>query len=345
MNAFKKITTYTLLSLACCLGFSACSDYDDPKPEPTNKLILTATPAVIKSGEEVTFTVTNEGVDVTAKAQVLSLDEGSKVITGKWSSSKPGVYKFTAIYNGRASAVSSVKVASGIVTGNYKRRVLAVDFTGTACSACPGMTRMLNNAVKNMPDRIVIMAAHVNVPSPDPLTMADGERLFASLGLNSAPNVWVDYRETPLATNPTTFKAYVARSLNEYPPICGAKISSTVAAGKVTANVAVRFSEGGNFKICAALLEDNVEVPQSVEGTYNHVLRAFATSASGDALGACVAGQEVTKTFEFPAGVWNAENCHVVIYLLNEATPGQYYVNNVRDCAANASVDFDYEIE
>lgn len=342
MNVFKKIIAFAIAGITLCAGFTACSDSETPPPV-ENKLVLTAAPTSVKANEEVTFKVTDDGKDVTASAKIMNMTENGAVVTNPWSTSKPGVYQFAAVYDGKTSLPIPVTVKSGIESGNYKRRALAIDFTGTQCTACPGMTSMLNKYEKDNPDRVVIIGAHVNIPSADPLTTEEGLALAASQGINSAPNVWVDYREKPIGTIPSTFKAFVTRSLNEYPAICGIKISSTVSGSTITANVAARFSGDGDFKICAVLLEDKVNVPGSYETTYNHVLRKYATSASGDAIGACVTGQEVPKTFTFTADPsWNLDNCHVVVYLLN-ANDGKYFVNNVRDCPANGSVDFDEE--
>lgn len=346
MNTLKKVIAFTVLGVACCVGFAACADdpKEEPQPAPSTDLVLKAAPTSVKAGEEVTFIVTNEGIDVTASAQVLSLTEDGKIVTGKWTSSKPGAYQFAALYEGRTSVAINVTVQSGIVTGNYKRRILAVDFTGTQCGPCVNMTNMLKKYEKDNPDRLVVMAAHVNVPAPDPLTIQDGTALFVLNGLNSTPNLWVDYREKCISYTPATLKSYVSRSLELYPAICGIKISSSVSGTKISADVAVRFTEGGNFKICAVALEDNIVVPGGYEPVYNHVLRQFATSASGDSIGDCVGGQEYTKTFEFTADPsWNLANCQVLIYLLN-SNNGQYFVNNVRLCPANGAVDFDEEL-
>lgn len=205
------------------------------------------------------------------------------------------------------------------------------------------MTAMLKKYEKDTPDRLVVMAAHVNIPSADPLTTEWGLSLAATNGIMAAPNLCVDYREKPIGTTPATLRAYVTRSLDQYPAICGIKINSTVTGTTISSDVAVRFTEGGDFKICAAILENNINVANSVEGTYHHVLRSFVTSASGDSIGDCVAGQEYTKNFEFRADPsWNLANCQVLIYLLN-SNNGQYFVNNVRTCPANGAVDFDEE--
>lgn len=344
MNVLK-IFGRAALGMACCIGFVACSDGDtnEPGPQP-EELRLTASPSTVKAGDEVTFTVTNNGADVTSAAQVLSLSEEGKIVTGKWSSEKPGEYQFAAVYAGRTSATQTVTVKSGISTGNYKRRVLAMDFTGTSCSACPTMTRMIDSYVSSNPDRLVVIGAHVNVPSADPLTIPDGERLAAVAGCaGSAPNMWVDYREVCSATL-TTFRAKVERSINEYPAVCGVKIASSLDGQQVKASVSVRFNETGNYKICAALLEDNVNVSGSVENVYHHVLRAFATTATGDSLGECVEGQETNKEFTFTnEGAWKTDNCRVAVYVLRETAEGKYYVNNIRECGVGQTADFDYE--
>lgn len=342
MNAFKKIIAFAIVGTILCAGFTACSSTNEP-PIPENKLVLTAIPMSVKVGAEVTFKVTDDGKDVTASAQIKNMTESGTVVTSPWSTTKPGVYQFTAVYDERTSTQISVTVRSDAEPSNYKRRVLAVDFTGTQCTFCPPMTTLLTEYQKANPDRLVLMAAHVDIPAADPLTTKEAREMISSLGINTAPLVWIDYRETPIGPNATTFNGYVARSLSDYPAICGLKIDSSVKDLTITANVAARFSADGTFKICAAVLEDNITVANSVEKTYNHVLRQFATPVKGDEFGTYVAGQEKTKTFTFTADPsWNLANCHVVVYLLN-ANDGQYFVNNVRACPANGSADFEEE--
>lgn len=340
MKRIFKFLTCAVLG-AACIGLAAC---DEEKSVPTSDLELKATPQSVKAGEEVTFTVTKNGADVTSAAEILNLTEQGVKVAAKWSTDKPGTYQFAAVHDGRTSPTIEVTVTSGIQTGEYKRRVLAMDFTGTACSACPTMTRMLDSYVKSNPDRLVVIAAHVNVPSEDPLTIPEGERLAVVAGCaGSAPNVWVDYREVS-STNLTTFRAKVERSINEYPATAGIALESSVAGDKVTVKSAIRIKDAGTFKICAALLEDDINVPNSVERVYQHVLRTFATSPTGDDLGACVAGQEVTKNFDFTLDAsWNAANCRVAVYVLRETEDGHFYVNNIRECAIDGKADFDYE--
>lgn len=349
MNA-SKFFRLAAIGMACCIGFAACSDSDEPKPgpnpgpDPESNLVLTAQPTTVKAGEEVTFTVTNDGQDVTADSKITSLSEDSKTVTGKWSTEKPGTYKFVAVYGGRTSNEASVTVQSNVQpTGDYMRHVLAMDFTGSQCSACPTMTRMLNAYEKSNPGRLVVIAAHVDIPMSDPLTNEFSRKLMSKFGVNAAPTVWVDYREEG-SQNLSTFKAKVNRSINDFPAACGIKLDSKVDGKNVATKATIRFTQTGKYKICAVLLEDNVSVSGSMEGSYNHVLRSYATDVMGDDLGECVEGQEVVKDFSFTAEAgWMLSNCHVAVYVLREEAGSKFYVNNARDCKADGTVDFDYE--
>ena len=76
----RALACATLLIAA---AFTACgSDDDDPPADASLVLVPSAT--TVKTGEQVTFTVTDNGADVTARSQIFDLTTGD-VLTGAFS--------------------------------------------------------------------------------------------------------------------------------------------------------------------------------------------------------------------------------------------------------------------
>ena len=330
-------------TLLIAAAFTACgSDDDDPPADASLVLVPSAT--TVKTGEQVTFTVTDNGADVTARSQIFDLTTGD-VLTGAFSTQKPGSYQFAAIYDNRTSPSVTVTVQSSTATTDaYFRHVLVLKFTGTWCTYCPNMTAALETVEEAYPGRMIIMAMH----SGDSYEVGEQAALANTFKVTGLPTSVFDYRETS-SYSVALLKAKVKRSLNEFPAVCGVALASRTEGGKVKIDATVRFQQTGDYKICCAVTEDGIHAPGtsgSRDGYYHHVTRAFATSASGDDIGNRTAGEEYKRSFEIEADdAWTLDKCHVVVYVFDKQ-PGEntvYYVNNAATCPVDGSADFAYE--
>lgn len=330
----------TLLTAA---AFTACGNDDDDPPADAS-LVLVPSATTVKTGEQVTFTVTDNGADVTARSQIYDLTTGD-VLTGAFSTQKPGSYQFAAIYDNRTSPSVTVTVQSSTATTDtYFRHVLVLKFTGTWCTYCPNMTSALETVEEAYPGRMIIMAMH----SGDAYEVGEQAALANTFKVTGLPTSVFDYRETS-SYSVALLKAKVKRSLTEFPAVCGVALASRTEGGKVKIDATVRFQQTGDYKICCAVTEDGIHAPGtsgSRDGYYHHVTRAFATSASGDDIGNRTAGEEYKRSFEIEADdAWALDKCHVVVYVFDRQ-PGEntvYYVNNAATCPVDGSADFAYE--
>lgn len=322
---------------------TACgSDGDDTAGDAS--LVLRASAATVRTGEEVTFTVTDSGADVTPQSQIVNLTTG-ETVTGAFSSAKPGAYQFAAVYDSRTSAAVTVTVQSGIdVKDVYFRHVLVLKFTGTWCTYCPNMTSALETVEKAYPQRMIIMSMH----SGDSYQVPEEPALSNAFKVTGLPTSVFDYRESS-SYSVALLKAKVKRSLEEFPAACGVALESRTEGRKIKVDANVRFLQAGDYKICCAVTEDDIYAAGtsgSRDGYYHHVTRLFATSATGEDLGARAAGEEYSQSFEIEADdAWVMDKCHVVVYILNKQ-PGEntvYYVNNAATCPVDGSVGFEYE--
>lgn len=324
-------------------ALSGCGGDDTPAD---TSLTLVPSATTVKTGDAVTFTVTDNGADVTASSEIFNLTTG-ETVTGTFSTQKPGTYTFAAVYDNRTSPAVNVTVQSASATSDaFYRHVLVMKFTATWCTYCPNMTSALATVEQAYPGRMILMAMH----SDDAYATNEAASLFQSFGCTGLPESVFDYRESS-SYSVALLKAKVKRSLTEFPAVCGIALESKVQGGKVIVDATVRFQQTGDYKICCALTEDNIHAPGTIgskDGYYQHVTRVFATPATGQDIGNRTQGEEYKQTFEIEAdNAWVLDKCHVVVYVFNKQ-PGQntvYYVNNAATCPVDGSADFKYEPE
>lgn len=324
-------------------ALTGCGSEDTPAD---TALLLIPSATTVNTGEAVTFTVTDNGADVTSAAQVFNLSTGD-VLTGPFSTQKPGSYQFAAVYDNRTSPAQTVTVKSASATTDaFYRHVLVMKFTATWCTYCPNMTSALESVEQAYPGRMILMSMHSN----DAYQIDEEAALSKAFGVTGLPTSVFDYRETA-SYSVALLKAKVKRSLTDFPAVCGVALQSKVDGGKVTVEASVRFQQTGDYKIGCVLTEDDIHSPGTIgskDGFYHHVTRAFATPAMGQDIGNRTAGEEYKQTFEFDLNAsWSPDKCHVVVYVMNkqEGDNTGYYVNNAATCPADGSVDFTYEPE
>lgn len=332
----------TLLTAA---ALTACGGDDDTPPADAS-LVLTPSAGTVKTGETVTFTVTDNGQDVTAQSQIFDLSTG-EMLTGPFSTEKPGQYRFAAVYDNRTSPAVNVTVQSGsATTDTYFRHVLVMKFTATWCTYCPKMTSALETVEKAYPERMIILGIH----SGDAYALDEEPALSRAFGVEGLPTSVFDYRESASYSVPL-LKAKVKRSITEFPAVCGIALQSKVERDKIKVGATVRFQQTGDYKIGCVVTEDGIHAPGTIgskDGYYHHVARAFATKATGTDIGNRSEGEEYTTTFEIDVNsAWVLDKCHVVVFVLNKQTGDNevYYVNQASTCPVNGSSDFAYEPE
>lgn len=310
-----------------------------------SKLKLEVSEQVVYVGDEVTFTVYDGDADVTASAQVVDADS-EQLVEGPFVAEESGCYRWVARLGERESAAVTVTVIGTFDQSQseaFYRRVLVQKFTATWCTYCPQMTSALEQLEGEVPDRMTHMSIHVN----DNFAVTEGERLSNDFQISGIPQAVFDYVEIE-----NQMIANLRAALNaelEKPADCGIAIESDVVHNTIQINARIRFAEAGRYRVCCALVEDGLyyEDGTSVDGYYQHVLRYFATSRTGDDLGERQAGEEYPCSYRIAAGnSWMTSNCDVVVYVLKVDESGNTLsVNNVASCGTvEGSCDFAYEV-
>lgn len=336
-----------LIGLVCAaafiLPFAGCGDSDDEGASTSQKeLKLVLSESKVQTGEEVAFTVLSGDEEVTAAARIRNVKTDTYLDGPKFASGESGVYRFEAELNGKVSKEVPLKVFGSFEPNeDFYRQVLVQKYTATWCVYCPQMTNALQILETEVPGRIVQMAVHVK----DSYSIAEGERLVNDFNIASIPQAVFDYRVTASHQGSKLSQA-LQEELKDYPAVCGIAAESSVEGDRIYAEAKIRFAETGRYRVCCAVIEDGLQYENgySEDGYYNHVLRSFATSRTGEALGVCEAGTEYPCAYTFTvAKTWNLQNCSVLFYVMKEEGAA-LYTNNVVVCPAlKGSCEFRYE--
>lgn len=335
-----------LCAAALMLPVFGCGDSDDDVVPAPEALKLVPSETQVHTGTEVTFKVFNGDTDVTDRSQIRNV-KTNEYLHGAFVPESAGNYRFVAELDDRVSEKISVAVIGTFKPeGKFYRQVLVQKFTGTWCGYCPMMTAALEKLDGEVPGRMTIMAVHVN----DSFSVSDGEKLATDYKISSIPKAVFDYRFITTYGSGELAEA-LQTEINDYPSVCGVALESTVEDNRIYVDAKIRFSEAGQYRVCCAVIEDGLRYSggTSSDGYYQHALRKYATSRTGEDIGYCEAGVEYPCSYTIPVGdKWTVQNCKVLVYVMkmDKVAGSPYYTNNVASCNADkGSSEYRYEAE
>ncbi|MBR4995864.1 MAG: Omp28-related outer membrane protein [Alistipes sp.] len=369
-----------------------------PEDKPLMGLVLTATPStIIANGEDTAvLKLTYDGIEVT---------EGFTLYDGKtnnivelenmeFRTDKAGEYTFWAEYKSELTnnktktteelltiiAKEPVEENPNVPQGpedddptnlNFKRRVLLVQFTGTGCGYCPGMTSTLRTVMSDeeYADKAILTAAH-RYNQTDPAYLS-GYALDQAMGISGYPALSVDMRtRTSYYQYPDYIKAMIDDSMERSEAKAGIAATSVVEDGQIIINASVKAAEDTELRIGVWVLEDGIYGQQSnygvAEGDFNihdHCIRVADSKVngydySGYAIGpvdeegnvqAMKRGETAERVFTIDIkNKWKLENCSLVIFVSTPERNGgvkYFYVNNVIKMPLEGETTFEYEEE
>ncbi len=357
---------FVLSMVSAALLFTACEPEsnggDDPNTSDTTatetvKLLLTVDKSAINldNQELATFTVSYDGEDVTDEADIINITDGGFDIlsTNTFTTFRPGEHTFYATWDKYSSDDVVIEALTDSDFSNiYYRRNLFMKFTATWCSYCPAMTTCIEQVQGMYPDRIVELAMH----SSDELSTDITDKYVSTFGVAGFPTGLIDMNNNFMTTSrsATQFYSWALQSLEENPTAAGIKMSvEAEGVSKLTIDTEVTVAEDGNYKIIVACIQSGFQYSQTgtndANYTQDHVLRAMLQQNTyGDMLNAdgSVQGELFAKTYEANLTGCTEDdiaNMAVLVIVLNEYSPGVYYVNNVQECAVGESKDYEYE--
>lgn len=265
----KNLFSLGLVILAA-LGFTACSDSDNPEPQA--KLVLTANKnSMLSDGtDHVLFTVRYEGTDVTSGAKITCITTGNAVKDHLFTTTTSGSYQFQATYQDETSAVVTVTARGSNVPANevFYHNINIMKVTGTWCMACPTMEEYLDQYEKTNPGRLIRSAFHMSASdAPDPMHTSETVKVITAFNIQSFPTGVFDWRFTT-GNNNSLIKDYISQLISKYPATSGIAIKSSLQGRKATINATVKSSQTDDYTLGILIVEDGIVAPQNNLGTY-----------------------------------------------------------------------------
>lgn len=309
-------------------------------------IILSADKQIVESGDQVTFTATYEGENVTDRISIcITGTDGVCLLSNVYTAEALGQYNFYAYFSDEVNdpdhlvsntvGVQVVADAENAVF-EFHRNLSFFVLTATWCPPCSTLKQALHELTLNRMGGFNVVNFYsdnasdgrggsdprvfTDIFSPTIVSQIVDDGRFSFTGF---PTVLIDFT-TYFAGGPTyaqLLPAYDEWYKNSDVKTTGIQVNSEISGTTITVDVEVRAEEADTYSIGAVLVEDNILAPQSGLGNnYNHtnVFRAMGTeNLFGEELGAMTAGGVATKTFTFTVdSKYNAENLSVLVYTL-----------------------------
>lgn len=222
--------------------------------------------------------------------------------------------------------------------GDFFRRVLALEFTGTWCQYCPRMAYALDEAMEARPDRFVDIAIHAY----DDLEAKECAGIVSLFGVSAFPTMVFDWNKSTAFSDQkaSLMTAYADKAIAGGAP-CGMALSSKMDAGLLSVTVRIKATEPGTYKLFAALVEDGIVVNQTGAGANfscrGVLLGYFGNDYSKGRSAELMDGDEYETSYtadipEHPA------KCRIVAYVMRDAV-----VVNAAAAPLYTTTDFAYE--
>ncbi len=242
------------------------------------------------------------------------------------------------------------------------QKVMLEEFTGQGCGNCPGAAvtaRQLKNIYN---DRLILVSIHAgwfanggNPWVPGDLSCAEGEEIDQSFGISAVgnPNGMVNRKAAngSVVLGPDAWGTQVADILDHTAVSADIEISAdyTGETGQITADITVSYLQdlSGDYKIVAAILEDDIVAPQTnydgngdpdynspTENNYphQHILRGHMNSTWGSDLapGSVASGTTTQVSYSMAKGeTWDPSNLSVLVYIYEVSTQEILQVESV----------------
>ena len=339
----------------------------------SNEVTLKADKAVVKSGEQVTFTVIYEEEDVTADATIHA-NYTNEELSNPYTTTESGELSFYAKYNGLKSKICCVTVTPAYApefpadanpeSYDFNQRMLIVDHTGLGCAYCPGVKQAIHDTQEKAEykDKFNVVYAY---------TFSSNEVCY-SAAARTLWNYYVDICSTgdKLTGYPSFTTNYCFNYTGKYQleqriddlwdenPAASIAYAAKIVDDKIVVSASVKSSVSQQYKLSLWVLENDIYAKQTAATaewmhTHSSVMRDAPTGVSnsdisGIDFGYVEAGTTLSRIFEFDlfcANHWNRENFSLIAILSapSEKYNGKYEVVTTSMCEFGSEVGFDYK--
>ena len=343
----------------------------------SNEVILKADKTMVKSGEQVTFTVIYDDEDVTASSTIHA-NYTNEEVSNPYTTAESGDLSFYAKYNGLKSKICSVTVNPAYAPEfpvdadpenyDFNQRVLLVDHTGLGCGYCPYMKEAIKEASENAnyKDKFNVVYSY-SYNSSEVCYTSTSKTLFnyyqnicstSKIGmyLTGHPSTTFNYNHNT-AGNYNMVQSQINEVWDEN-PTASIALAAKIEGEKIAISASVKSSKTQNIKLSLWVLEDDIYATQSNATaswmhTHHNVLRdaptkVSATDISGIDFGYIEANSTMSRFIEFDlfaASSWKKENFKVIAIISapSEKYDNKYEVVNTAICEMGSSIGFDYK--
>lgn len=336
-------------------SYSFYAVYNDTKSTNTVAVIATSNPVsadlVIRAdksvftpngNDQITFTVTYKGMDVTGEAQIYNVTSDETLSGNTFTTTSAKAFVFLANYDGNKSTSIAVTPVS------FFRKVAMFRFTANWCGPCYSLSTVIDEAKKTYGDRMVQSLIHAQGSATYYPGAAIYNKLATAYGLGgSIPFVNFDLTKKETGNMALSKFTKILDELIAIPSVAGIKATSAVSGTTVNVDAEIWASEQAEYFVSAILSEDGIVGSQtgtSGNYTHNNMFRAISGSATGDSIGTLEADGKESLSFTFDLGAYKAENCHVMIFVTKiDENDKQVVVNSIDVPVSGGSVDYAFE--
>jgi hypothetical protein len=339
----------------------------------SNEVTLKADKTMVKSGDEVTFTVIYEGEDVTASSTIHA-NYTNEEVANPYTVTEIGTLSFYAMYNGIKSKICSVTVVPAYApefpvdvnpeSFDFNQRMLIVDHTGLGCAYCPGVKQAIHDTQEKAQYKDKFNVVYAYTFSSNEVCYSSAARTLWNyyVGVCSTGDKLTGYPSftTNYCFNYTGKYQLEQRidDLWEENPAASIAYAAEIVDDKIVVSASVKSSVAQNYKLSLWVLEDDIYAKQTNASaewmhTHHNVLRDAPTGVSnsdisGIDFGYIEAGATLSRILEFDlfcANSWKKENFKLIAVLSapSQQYGGKYEVVTTAICEFGSSVGFDYK--
>lgn len=216
---------------------------------------------------------------------------------------------------------------------SFYKNTLIAKYTATSCVYCPGMERILEQVISEIPDRIIPLNIHP-MHSEGGLGFEGTEQLMKKFNVDGYPTAFANYvakiNNSAYDENvKTAFEDITKESYCSYPAKTAISVSSETDGTKLNVDIEIAMKEALEYKITIYVLEDGIIYKQLdgdelvIKYEHNHILRDAISDVMGDNLpfsidkGIC----RMRYSTDIPDNLKNKDNAYLLIYVTYPGSP------------------------
>lgn len=375
-----KFTKFFAMLACAAVAFVGCEQTSPDGPDTpggdtpgggntSGDLTLTADKTAVALGETITFTVTQEGVDVTK--DVTLYDSELNKLSNPFTPTTSGAFNITATKGKYTSNTVTITVMAQMpelptdpqpTNLAFNHRAVLVDHTGVGCPNCPAMTdKLIALSKTEWHEHYNEVTCHAgSFASGDPAASAAATALMQFHDVKGWPVIRLNlYTAEVQNYGQSAFLNYMAQALESYIKKDGADVGISMAVEGDNTNIycaaQVKAKAAKEYKVVAWLLESNIYSPNQQGASkdhhriYNFALRNISgeysrNNLTGESIGVLEEGQTHDCAFTLPiiSTKWNWENMGVLVIVSAKDANNRWEVVNSAYCPIKESKAYEY---